>query len=226
MKKKKWLAPSLIIVLIAVIVISFFTYKKHQGSDQGDELMKAESEESQFSESSAHEDQERDQQSMEPESEELPDQEMGEAVLPEESEGPPKISVMDGELVSRDGETVRISDFTDKPMVINFWATWCVYCKKELPYFNKAVQKYGDQVNFLFITELASGRETKERVEEFLNSHDYDIPVYYDVSGDVTTVYQVPAYPATVFVKDKQIVEAFPGAVSEDIMDEMIQSLL
>lgn len=60
-----------------------------------------------------------------------------------------------------DGKTARLSDFAGKPLVINSWAAWCPFCKKELPDFVSAQKEFGDNVIIIAIDRAESLRVAK-----------------------------------------------------------------
>lgn len=72
-----------------------------------------------------------------------------------------------------DGERVRLADLDDKPTVVNFFATWCINCERELPDFAQAATEFGDDVNFVFVhtqeTNSGAGRAFARRfgLEDF-----------------------------------------------------------
>ncbi len=81
------------------------------------------------------------------------------------------------------GNIVKLSNMIDKPVVLNFWATWCPPCKAELPDFQKAYEKYGNEINFV-IVDLTDGDETVERAKSYLSQNSYTFPCYFDVKGE------------------------------------------
>lgn len=84
----------------------------------------------------------------------------------------PKIYFPGLQIKDISGNLINMSKFYGKPLVINFWATWCGPCREELPYFESNYKKYGDRVNFLMI----SG-ETFEIIKAFKDSNKYSMPI-------------------------------------------------
>lgn len=106
-----------------------------------------------------------------------------------------------------DGNPVKLSDKFGKPMVINFWASWCGVCKAEMPDFEKAYREYGDDVVFMMINVTDGVQETREMAEDFLATVDYTFPVYYDETMEAGIKYRVSALPTTYFANaDGQLV--------------------
>lgn len=79
---------------------------------------------------------------------------------PPETEDPNKNTAPDFPVLDADGNTVRLSDMFGKPVVINFWATWCPPCKRELPDFDRLCREYGDRVVFMMVNLTDGRRDT------------------------------------------------------------------
>lgn len=107
----------------------------------------------------------------------------------------PDFTVYDAE-----GNAYKLSDFRGKPVVFNFWASWCSPCKGEMPDFEEAFKKYGDDVQFLIINMTDGSRETVESAKSYIDGMGYTFPVFYDTSLEAAYAYGVYAIPATYFV--------------------------
>lgn len=79
---------------------------------------------------------------------------------PPETEDLNKNTAPDFPVLDADGNTVRLSDMFGKPVVINFWATWCPPCKRELPDFDRLCREYGDRVVFMMVNLTDGRRDT------------------------------------------------------------------
>ena len=122
------------------------------------------------------------------------------------------------------GEAVRLSDYAGKPVVINFWATWCPPCRQELPGFENAWQQYGDDVVFLMV---ACGGEAVDEVESFVAEGSYTFPVYVDSDGSGAAAYGINAIPVTALVDAEGNLFAYQvGAVEEDSLRGAIDLML
>ncbi len=143
------------------------------------------------------------------------------------SQEPEAITAPDFVVQNQSGESVKLSDYFGKPIVLNFWATWCGPCKSELPAFDAAYHSYGDRAEFLFVNLTDGQRETVEVVEEFLAANDYTFPVYYDTMTSAANVYSVYGVPVTYFIHaDGTVQDAFMGAMSADQLEQYLQKLL
>ena len=124
------------------------------------------------------------------------------------------------------GETVKLSDKFGKPIVINFWASWCYPCKSELPDFEEMYKKYGGEVEFMMVN-LTSGRETKEVAAAFIESSGYTFPVYYDTMSSGAMAYGISAIPLTVFVnKDGSIASYYNQMIDGETLENGIKSII
>ena len=71
-----------------------------------------------------------------------------------------RIKAPDFYVYDEKGEKVDFSEFIGKPVIINFWTTWCPYCVDEMADFNEAYLKYKDDVHFLMVNQTDGVRET------------------------------------------------------------------
>ena len=106
------------------------------------------------------------------------------------------------------GNEVKISDFYGKPIVLNFWASWCPPCKAELPDFDSASKKYEGEVLFLMVNMTDGDRETVETAKSFVESMGYTFPVYFDTKYEAAYGYGVSSIPQTYFIDANGVVVA------------------
>ncbi|MBQ7378686.1 MAG: TlpA family protein disulfide reductase [Clostridia bacterium] len=106
----------------------------------------------------------------------------------------PNFTVLD-----ENGNSVKLSDFYGKPVVINFWATWCGYCVREMPDFDKAYAENPDVV-FLMVNVTDGVHETVDKATAFVQEQGFGFDIYFDTQGQATSAYRITGYPTTVFV--------------------------
>lgn len=97
-----------------------------------------------------------------------------------------------------DGEEVMLSDYFGKPIVVNFWASWCPPCKAEMPDFEEAYKTHSE-VQFLMVN-MTGGRETLESAKEHVESQGYTFTVLFDTEYSAAYAYYVNSLPATYFI--------------------------
>ncbi len=98
------------------------------------------------------------------------------------------------------GEEVKLSDFFGKPVVLNFWASWCGPCKSEMPHFEDAYQKYGEDINFIIVNLTDGARETVENASDFIEEQGYTFPLYFDTNTEGAMTYGTYSIPVTYFI--------------------------
>lgn len=88
-----------------------------------------------------------------------------------------------------DGEKISLKELKGKPVVLNFWATWCSPCRREIPELNELARKYRDRAIFLAFTD-----EDEMRVKKFLENQPFEYKIVVR-SKDVRKLYHVNAFP-------------------------------
>jgi len=99
-----------------------------------------------------------------------------------------------------DGNAHKLSDFRGKPVVLNFWASWCGPCKSEMPDFDEAYAQHGNNIHFLMVNLTDNYQETVDAASAFIEENGYGFPVYYDTDVDAAAAYGVSSVPVTYFI--------------------------
>lgn len=144
----------------------------------------------------------------------------------EEESSQELMAAPDFTVLDKDGKSVKLSDYFGKPVIINFWATWCGPCKSELPAFDKVSAEYKEEISFLMVNLTDGSRETVEGVKEFIEENDYEFPVYYDTEYSASYAYGTYSIPLTVFINSKgEVLGSHTGAMSEETLRMYIQEV-
>ncbi|MCR5543054.1 MAG: TlpA family protein disulfide reductase [Eubacterium sp.] len=114
------------------------------------------------------------------------------------------------ELVS--GEKVKLSDYDDKIVLLNFWATWCGPCVGEMPAFERLKSDGNDDLQILCINNM----EDKRTVDDFIKSEGYTFDVGYDETGSIDAYYPSNGIPYTLVINKGYISSIYVGARDAD----------
>jgi len=122
-----------------------------------------------------------------------------------------------------DGSTVTLSDFKGKPVIINFWATWCGPCVKEMPAFERLKENYGDEIGILAV----NCGEDADTIKDFADANGYTFPIALDEEYQVSMLYPTNSIPYTVVIDGNgKVTHVSSGAVDADTMYERYKEAL
>jgi peroxiredoxin len=123
-------------------------------------------------------------------------------------------------LLDAEGNTVRLSDLRGKVVWVNFWATWCVPCKKELP----DIQRLYDEKRGAGLEVLAVNvQESRADARSFFEAHDLSLPLLIDDDGSVYQQYRLQGLPDSFFIdREGNIAAVQYGFLTEDKMRDRL----
>ena len=134
-------------------------------------------------------------------------------------------AVPDFTVTDYDGNEVKLSDYFGKPIVLNFWASWCYYCTKEMPDLNEAYKTQKD-VQFLMVNMTDGSRETISAAKKYIESNGFGFPVFFDTKALAANAYSVSSLPVTYFIdKNGNLVTYANGMLDAETLEKGIEMI-
>lgn len=124
--------------------------------------------------------------------------------------------------VQKDQPSVALADYRGQPVVLNFFASWCVPCRREMPAFEAVHQRVGDRVAFIGVDH----QDNRPDALDLIRQTGISYPTGFDPDGTIAPEYGVVGMPTTVFISaDGRILEQHTGALSESDLQASIDRL-
>jgi len=125
----------------------------------------------------------------------------------------------DFSLKNIDGKEIHLSDFAGKPVMINFWATWCPPCQKEMPEIEKFYEHYNAS-GLVVLSINATSQDNIDNVKETIQKNQLTFPVLLDESGQVAWQYKLNGLPTSFFINSQGIIREIQiGEVNPSDLD-------
>ncbi len=127
-------------------------------------------------------------------------------------------------LEALDGDETRLSDYRGQPVVLNFWATWCVSCRKEMPQLIEAYDLHRDEGLVVIGLNL---QESESIIRPFVDDFGINFPVLIDRDGEVGDAYRLVGLPTTFFIGRDGVVESvFIGQFKGEVQGTNVQDAI
>ncbi len=127
-------------------------------------------------------------------------------------------------LTDNEGNVVSLKDYKGKTVILNFFGTWCTYCKQELPTLQEIHETRDDIVVLLVATPNLGGEGDEEYIQSFMDENGYTMKVLYDTDRTVMNSFNVTGFPTSFFfLKDGSVLGYVPGYVDESTMEEILK---
>lgn len=122
-------------------------------------------------------------------------------------------------ILDKYGNEIALADLLGKPIIINFWTTWCTFCVSEMPHFQDAFEEYGNEIQFLFINP----DENFETINKFMNQKGYTFPTYVDKGSTSSYAFGVSAFPTTAAIDAEGNIKYLrAGMITADALEKII----
>lgn len=131
----------------------------------------------------------------------------------------------DFELTTLAGETVKLSDYRGKTVMLNFWASWCPPCRSEMPHMEKYYNDNKDSgdIEILAVNMTKTEKNKEKSAKEFVDEYKLTFPILLDIDSEVMKMYQIKVYP-TSYIINKE------GVITDKLMlpldDKMIEQVI
>lgn len=130
----------------------------------------------------------------------------------------------DFELKNLNGETIRLSDFKGKVVIVNFWATWCSPCRSEMPDLQQAALENAGELIVIGVNNTPA--DNPEQITKFVTELGVTFPIVLDETGQTIETYRVLGLPTTVFIDRAGVIqEIFTGPVNKAYIESKIPKL-
>jgi thiol-disulfide isomerase/thioredoxin len=130
----------------------------------------------------------------------------------------------DFELTDLQGNTVSLSDFRGKKVLLNFWATWCGPCRAEIPHMTRL---YGELRDEDFEIVAVNLREDAAKVATFAEQFDMTFPVLLDPTGRVGSAYYVRGIPTSIFLDEQGVIQTVHvGTLTDEMLRAYVDQLM
>src|SRR5690625_4038194 len=121
-------------------------------------------------------------------------------------------------------ETIRLSDLKGKGVMLNFWATYCKPCEKEMPYMEELYPEYKEQGIEIVAVSLDA---TEAVIHQFIEKYNLTFPIPHDTKNQVNDLYKIGPIPTTYFINPEgEIVEKVEGALTLERLEGYFRQIL
>ena len=128
----------------------------------------------------------------------------------------------DFKLTNLEHKSENLSDYLGKPILINFWATWCTPCRYEMPLFEQYARKYDSQLVILAVNL----QQTDTEVTDYVNELGITFPILLDLDGSISQMYRVQGLPTSYFINSEgRINDIHIGSITEQQLSDYLERI-
>ncbi len=130
-------------------------------------------------------------------------------------------------LEDSNGQLVRLSDLRGRPVLVNFWASWCPPCQAEMPALQRVYDDYGEQ-GYVILAVNTTFQDSEAEALAFIEERGLTFPVLWDWDGDAARRYEVRSMPTSFFIDADGIIRdvVIGGPMSEGLLRAQAEQML
>ncbi|WP_404331653.1 redoxin domain-containing protein [Mesobacillus maritimus] len=132
----------------------------------------------------------------------------------------------DFELTNLEGDSVKLSDYQGKKVILNLWATWCPPCQAEMPHMQNFYEKNKDNGIEILAVNLTSMDNGQATIKQFVDDFGLTFPIPLDEDGDIGRQYQAVSIPTSYMIDTKGIIsKKIVGPMDEAMMENLTKAM-
>lgn len=133
----------------------------------------------------------------------------------------------DFSLETLEGTTVSLAEYRGRPVLINFWASWCPPCRSEMPAMEKMYREF-KSTGFEILAVNVTNQDRLSDARTFVSQHQLSFPIPLDRTGEVSELYQISSLPTSFFVDEQGIIQKviIGGPMQEALIYRQVDNLL
>lgn len=135
-----------------------------------------------------------------------------------------QIAAENFQLTSLDQQTVSLSNYRGKTVIVNFWASWCPPCKAEMPHMQSFYEKNKQQnieILAVNVTKIDSG---EKEIKQFVEKYGLTFPILLDEQGTVSSMYGAKSLPTTYIIDENGFIkQKIVGPMNEEMLENLVK---
>ncbi len=132
----------------------------------------------------------------------------------------------DFSLFDLDGNSLKLSDYRGKKVLVNFWATWCPPCKAEMPYMQEMYEKYHAEGFEILAVNSTVTEKSRDNVVDFVAEYGLTFPIPMDEKNRVSSDYEILSFPTSFFIDSDGVIRSLTvGGMSKEYLEGEIKKL-